>query len=127
MERWEKAMARCSEYRQAKAAKAETVFSKFWMVVALAFAMALTPAASFGQQGRRPVSNPQPEYPDVAKKMNLSGVVKVEVVIGADGQIKDAKVIGGHPVLIDSVERALKKWKYAPGSSETKELLEFKF
>jgi protein TonB len=107
--------------------KAEKVPSRFWMVGMLALAIALTPAASFAQQGRRPVSNPQPEFPEVAKKMNLSGVVKIEIVIGADGQIKDSKVVGGHPVLIDSVQKALKKWKYAPASSETKELLEFRF
>jgi outer membrane biosynthesis protein TonB len=54
-------------------------------------------------------------------------VVKVELVIGADGAIKSAKVLGGHPVLADAVQRALKNWKYAPGPSETTMQLEFKF
>ena len=59
--------------------------------------------------------------------MNINGVVKVELVIGADGAIKSAKVLGGHPVLADAVQRALKNWKYAPGSSETTMQLEFRF
>ncbi|MGD0508074.1 MAG: energy transducer TonB [Terriglobales bacterium] len=98
--------------------------AKFWMVVALMFLVALTAAT---QEGRRTVSNPQPEYPEIARKMNLSGVVKIEVVIGPDGQIKNAKVVGGHPVLADATLKALKNWKYAPGSAETKEMLLFKF
>jgi len=37
-------------------------------------------------------------YPDVAKKMHLAGTVKVQVVIGTDGRIKEKNFIGGHPV-----------------------------
>lgn len=75
---------------------------------------------------RKPVVNPDPEYPEIARRMNISGVVKVEILIGADGTIKSAKVLGGHPVLADAVQRALKKWKYAPGP-ETTIQLDFKF
>lgn len=76
---------------------------------------------------RKPVVNPDPEYPEIARRMNISGIVKVELVIAADGTIKSAKILGGHPVLADSVQRALKKWKYAPGASETTMQLDFKF
>ena len=76
---------------------------------------------------RKPVANPDPEYPEIARRMNISGTVKVELVIAADGTIKSAKVLGGHPVLADSVQRALKKWKYAPGTGETTMQLDFKF
>jgi len=73
------------------------------------------------------VANPTPDYPEIARRMNISGVVKVELVIGTDGQIKSAKVLGGHAVLADAVQKALKNWKYAPGPSETTMQLEFKF
>ena len=117
-------MSPCSECSYARSGKAGKLLAKYWMVVALMFFVALTAAA---QQGRKSISNPQPEYPDIARKMNFSGVVRIEVVIGTDGEIKNAKVVGGHPVLADAALKALKKWKYAPGSSETKEMLEFKF
>jgi len=120
-------MSRCSECSLAEPNEVGKTFSKFWMVLALAFAIAVTAAVSSAQQGRKHVSNPQPEFPEVAKRMNLSGVVKVEIVIGADGEIKDTKIVGGHPVLVDAVQKALKKWKYAPGGSETREMLEFRF
>jgi TonB family protein len=117
-------MSPCSQCSHAKSGEARKLLAKFWMVVALMFLVALTAAT---QEGRRTVSNPQPEYPEIARKMNLSGVVKIEVVIGPDGQIKNAKVVGGHPVLADATLKALKNWKYAPGSAETKEMLLFKF
>jgi len=84
-------------------------------------------AAHAAADTRKAVVNPDPEYPEIARRMNVSGTVKVELVIAADGTIKSAKVLGGHPVLADSVQRALKKWKYAPGASETTMQLDFKF
>jgi len=79
------------------------------------------------QEGRKALSNPAPTYPDVAKRLRLVGTVKVQVVIGADGKIKETSFVGGHPVLVNAVEEALKNWKYAPGSGETTALLEFNF
>jgi TonB family protein len=76
---------------------------------------------------RKPVVNPNPDYPEIARRMNINGTVKVEIVIAADGTIKSEKVLGGHPVLADAVEKALKKWKYAPGAGETTMQLEFRF
>ncbi len=76
---------------------------------------------------RKPLVNPDPEYPEIAKRMNLNGTVKVEIVIAADGTIKSAKVLGGHPLLADAVQKALKKWKYAPAATETTMQLDFKF
>ncbi len=80
-----------------------------------------------GQEARKALSKPAPEYPEMAKRLRLSGKVKVEIVIGANGQIKDTKVIGGHPILVDAALVALRKWKYAPASSETTQLVEFDF
>jgi len=76
---------------------------------------------------RKPVANPDPEYPEIARRMNISGTVKVELVIASDGTIRSAKVLGGHPLLADAVQKALKKWKYAPGASETTLQVDFKF
>jgi TonB family protein len=79
------------------------------------------------QEGRRLIAQPAPTYPAVARPMHLMGTVKVQVVIGADGQIKDTKILGGHPLFVDATLDALKKWRYAPAQSETTTLLEFDF
>jgi len=89
-------------------------------VIALLAAGALADA-------RKPVANPNPEYPEIARRMNITGTVKTEIVIAADGTIKTVKVLGGHPLLVDAVQKALKRWKYAPAPAETTIQVDFKF
>ena len=81
------------------------------------------------QETRKLLNSPTPTYPETARQFRLSGVVKVQVVIAPDGQIKEVKVIGGHPVLVNAVKHTLKlkNWKYAPASSETTAILVFNF
>jgi TonB family protein len=73
---------------------------------------------------RRVVRKTSPMYPDIAKRMNLSGTVKVIAVVAADGEVKSVKPVGGSPVLLKAAEDAIAKWKFAPGaeSNETVEL-----
>ena len=46
------------------------------------------------------IANPTPSYPEVARRIHLEGVVKVQVVIGLDGRVKETSVIGGYPLLV---------------------------
>jgi len=48
-------------------------------------------------------------------------------LLAADGQIKDVKVIGGHPELVNAVQEARKNWEYAPANSETTAMRVFDF
>lgn len=95
----------------------------FVVAMALILAVVNLPA----QVNRRVLSNPEPPYPEVARRLRLSGVVKVQVTIAPDGKINDAKITGGHPIVVNSVEQTLKEWKYAPASTETTAQLEFTF
>ncbi len=79
------------------------------------------------QETRKLLSGPNPVYPNLARKMQLSGAVKVQITIGADGTIKETKFLGGHPILIGAVQNALKEWRYAPAPGETTVSLEFSF
>lgn len=69
----------------------------------------------------------RPVYPDLARKLNLTGVVKIEVVISADGKVKRTRIIGGHPVLATEAERAAQMSEFEPGPKETTEVIDFKF
>ena len=69
----------------------------------------------------------KPQYPDLAKKLNLTGVVKIEVIIGTDGKVKRTRVVGGHPVLASEAEKAAIQCEFEPGPKETSEVIEFKF
>jgi TonB family protein len=76
---------------------------------------------------RKPKSKVLPTRPELAKKMNVSGTVKVEIVIAPNGTVKSAKALGGHPLLIESALDAVKKWKFEPGSEETTQVIAFDF
>ncbi len=76
---------------------------------------------------RRAKNKVQPEYPVLARKMNITGVVKVEVVVAANGTVKQAKVIGGHPVLASAALEAVKKWRFEPAAGESTGIVDFKF
>jgi outer membrane biosynthesis protein TonB len=58
---------------------------RFRQVVYPAILLALATSAS-GQEARKAVSKPTPRYPEVAKRLNLVGTVKVEIVIGPMGR-----------------------------------------
>lgn len=67
------------------------------------------------------------EYPILARQMGVTGKVKVEVTIAADGKVSAAKVVGGSPVLTTAAVDAVKKWKFEPGPKDTVEIIEFEF
>lgn len=69
----------------------------------------------------------KPEYSPLAKQLNLSGVVKVEVVVSAEGKVKRAHVLGGHPVLALEAEKAALLTEFEPAPKETTQILEFHF
>ena len=76
---------------------------------------------------RRVKTRVQPDYPELARRMNIAGTVKVEVVVAANGSVKDAKVIGGHPVLANAALEAVKKWRFEPAALESSGVVDFKF
>jgi protein TonB len=53
--------------------------------------------------------------------------VRIEVIVSPDGSIKNARIVGGSPLLVDAALEAIKQWKYEPGPKETVENIEFLF
>ncbi len=68
-----------------------------------------------------------PEYPDLARQMNLGGTVQVEAIVAPDGKVKKVKLVGGHPVLAQAALQAVMRWRYQPGPQETIELVKVEF
>ena len=68
-----------------------------------------------------------PTYPELARRMSISGVVKVQVVVAPNGTVKTTKIVGGHPLLVNAAVEAMKKWKYETAPEETTGIVEFKF
>jgi len=76
---------------------------------------------------RKIASRVAPIYPELAKKMHIRGMVKVEAVVRPNGSVKSTRVLGGNPVLVDSAADAVTKWKFEPGPSETTEVIQLAF
>jgi TonB family protein len=79
-------------------------------------------------EGKRKVkSKVLPAYPELAKRMGVTGKVKIEVVVTPDGRVKSTRVIGGHPLLVQACQDAVKEWKFTPAPEETTQIVEFEF
>jgi protein TonB len=83
--------------------------------------------ASSDELVRRARTKVQPYYPDLARKMNIAGTVKIEVTVAPNGTVKDARVVGGHPVLASAALEAAKKWRFEPAPTESSGVIDFKF
>lgn len=68
-----------------------------------------------------------PRYPDLARRMSIRGTVKMVVVISPNGSLKDARVVGGNPILVNAALDAVKKWKFEAAQDESTGTVEFNF
>ncbi|MBN2318697.1 MAG: TonB family protein [Acidobacteria bacterium] len=55
-----------------------------------------------------------PEYPELARRARVKGKVNLAVTVTEEGYVSNVEVIGGHPMLRDAAEKAVKQWKYEP-------------
>jgi TonB family protein len=85
------------------------------------------PALAQGELTRKVKVRIMPAYPDLARRMNLRGTVKVMVTVLPNGNLKDTKVMGGNPILVNAAMDALKKWKFEAAAEESSGTVEFNF
>ena len=85
--------------------------------------------AGLAQDGvdRKVKSKVSPAYPEIARKMGLTGNVKLQLVVAPNGIVKETKVIGGHPILVNAAVDAVKKWRFETASAESTGTVEFRF
>jgi len=69
---------------------------------------------SLGPLNGKASSLPKPPYPQAALKMNIQGIVTVQVLIDEKGNVVSAKASSGHPLLKDAAERAAMNAKFSP-------------
>jgi TonB family protein len=75
---------------------------------------------AFAQSAARKIkTRVEPQYPELARKNNIYGSVRMELLIATDGKVKDVKVLGGNPVLAQAAVTAAMKWKYEPATEES--------
>jgi|GEM_PF-2790240 len=62
----------------------------------------------------RVLAQVEPEYPEEARDRGVQGEVLIAVVVGTDGNVAEATVLSGHPLLNDAALDAVKQWKFQP-------------
>jgi TonB family protein len=68
-----------------------------------------------------------PIYPEIAKRMKISGEVKLEATVDADGKVKDVKEVSGNHILAIAAEDAVRKWKFETGDGDASVIVAVNF
>jgi TonB family protein len=79
------------------------------------------------QSARKVVRQTMPRYPDLARRLNLAGTVKVMATVSPDGKVKKVEPVGGSPLLVQAAQDAVSQWKFAPANTESREVIELHF
>jgi TonB family protein len=80
-----------------------------------------------GRPARKIVNKVIPVYPATARSMSLTGTVKLEALVLANGTVKSIQVKGGNPLLVQAAQNAVREWKWVKAERESTEMLEFRF
>src|SRR6266436_2284038 len=64
----------------------------------------------------RLLSSVPPSYPVLAKSQHISGDVRVDALIDANGRVTTMKVVSGPTLLHQAAMDALRQWKYQPAT-----------
>lgn len=60
------------------------------------------------------LSHEQPQYPELAREAGISGVVRVNVLVGKDGRVKRAIAVDGPELFRDAAIDAARKARFKP-------------
>jgi TonB family protein len=84
-------------------------------------------ALSAEERSRKVIAKTAPTYPELAKRMHLTGKVRLEIVITASGAVNAARLVGGNPVFETSAVEAVKQWRFERAQRETKAIIVMEF
>jgi protein TonB len=60
------------------------------------------------------VEQVDPVYPPYALEAGLTGTVLLHVLVGADGSVRDIRVVEGSKVFIEAAVSAIARWRFSP-------------
>ena len=100
---------------------------KFILVQLLTLLTALTLTVPAFADGRVIKQRVSPVYPEVAKRMRIGGVVRLEVTVSTEGKVVGVKTVSGNRMLSNAAEDAVRQWHFAAGSEESVEIVDMNF
>ena len=90
--------------------------SPWFGAAALGLALAMTIQARAADE-RAVKSRVAPIYPELAKRMKITGLVKLEASVNADGKVTAVKTLSGNHALSPAAEDAVSKWRFVTASA----------
>lgn len=100
---------------------------KSGQILRVAAALAVAVALSAHAEDRAVKSRVAPVYPEIAKRMRIAGMVKVEATVDAEGKVNGVKTLSGNSMLSAAAEDAVRKWRFVAGSGESKVNVDLNF
>ncbi|MGA3010051.1 MAG: energy transducer TonB [Terracidiphilus sp.] len=88
-------------------------------VLALMIASAMPASAA---DARAVKSRIPPAYPEIAKRMRITGMVRLTVTVDAEGKVTDVKPLSGNTMLSTAAAEAVRRWRFEPGNESTEEV-----
>lgn len=115
----ESALASVRQWRYESPLEGPLTFSVPVRIGAAPEIMAFKPAGNAlrvggGIKPPEKIRDARPVYPPIALAGNVSGVVIIEIKIGADGGVEDAHVLRSIPLLDQAALDAVKQWTFKP-------------
>ena len=90
---------------------------RLFQAAALALLVTLALPARAGDE-RAVKSRVAPVYPEIARRLKISGEVKLEATVDAQGKVKDVKPVSGNHMLEVAAEDAVRQWRFEPGDGD---------
>lgn len=66
------------------------------------------------------VRKTQPVFPPEVKAARITGVVRLELTVSAEGKTENILPISGHPALADAAVEAVRQWEFEPAQVDGK-------
>jgi TonB family protein len=76
---------------------------------------------------RKIINRVVPVYPELARKRNLEGIVRLQVTVAPNGTVKSVQAVGGSPLLVQAAQDSVFKYRWIPAKQESTELVEMRF
>jgi len=89
--------------------------------------IAATATLAHAAESRAIKARISPVYPEIAKRLNVFGPVKLEATVNSEGKVIAVKTIDGNRILGESAEAAMRGWRFEPGPATTTEVVEINF
>jgi outer membrane biosynthesis protein TonB len=87
--------------------------------ITLLMLLASSPLHASDSDGRKIVSRVMPPFPELARRMHVSGVVHLDATVSPDGHVEKVKATSGPPLLCGPAQDAVMHWKFVPGDAES--------